>query len=45
MYLFRDKARDVEKTCKEIDAVTAEDIQRVARHIFEPSKMTTLIYK
>ena len=45
MYLFRDKVRDVEKTCKEIDAVTAEDIQRVARHIFEPSKMTTLIYK
>ena len=45
VYLFRDKARDVEKTCKEIDAVTAEDIQRVARHIFEPSKMTTLIYK
>lgn len=45
VYLFRNKARDVEKTCKEIDAVTADDIQRVARHIFDPSRMTTLIYK
>ncbi len=45
VYLFHNKARDVEKTCMEIDAVTAEDIQRVARDIFDPSKMTTLIYK
>ncbi len=45
VYLFHDKARDVEKTCAEIEAVTADDILRVARDIFEPSKMTTLIYK
>ena len=45
VYLFRNKVRDVEKTCMEIDAVTADDIQRVACSIFEPSKMTTLIYK
>jgi predicted Zn-dependent peptidase len=45
VYLFRNKVRDVEKTCMEIDAVTADDIQRVAYSIFEPSKMTTLIYK
>ncbi len=45
VYLFHNKARDVEKTCMEIDAVTADDILRVARDIFEPSKMTTLIYK
>ena len=45
VYLFHNKARDIQKTCEEIDAVTAEDIQRVARDVFDPSKMTTLIYK
>lgn len=45
VYLFRNKVRNVEKTCIEIDAVTADDIQRVACSIFEPDKMTTLIYK
>lgn len=45
MYLFHNKVRDMEKICKDIDAVTAEDIQQVAQDIFSPEKMTTLIYK
>lgn len=30
---------------RDIDAVTAEDIQRVAQTVFDLDKMTTLIYK
>ena len=45
LYLFHNKTRMLSTLFSDIDAVTAEDIQRVARTIFDPDKMTTLIYK
>lgn len=45
VYLFHNKARDLSGLFRDIDAVTAEDIQRVAQMIFDPDTMTTLIYK
>ncbi len=37
--------RDINELCARVDAVTAEEIQAVAREIFEPDTMTTLIYQ
>lgn len=45
LYLFHNKTRELASLFNDIDAVTAEDIQRVAQTIFDPDKMTTLIYK
>lgn len=45
LYLFHNKTRELASLFNDIDAVTAEDIQRVTQTIFDPDKMTTLIYK
>lgn len=45
VYLFHNKPRDLSSLFRDIDVVTAEDIQRVAQTIFDPDTMTTLIYK
>lgn len=45
VYLFHNKTRELSTMFRDIDAVTAEDIQRVAQAIFDSDKMTTLIYK
>lgn len=44
-YARTGKHRDVERLCERIRAITAADIQRVAQRIFNPDKLTTLIYK
>ena len=40
-----DKIESYETVIAKINAVTAEDIQEVAKEIFEPSSLTTLIYR
>lgn len=45
VYLFHNKTRELSTMFRDIDAVTAEDIQRVAQTVFDLDKMTTLIYK
>ncbi len=40
-----DKIDSIEDLCKKIDAVTASELLETANEIFEPSKMSTLIYK
>lgn len=37
--------KDVERLFAQIDAVTAADIQQVAQTVFNPERLTTLIYK
>ena len=37
--------KDVNKLFQNIDAVTAEDIMRVAQDLFRADRLTTLIYK
>lgn len=44
-YARTGKHRDVEELCDKIRAISADDIQRVAQRIFNPDKLTTLIYK
>ena len=43
--LFFNKIESIEDLCKKLDAVTASEILETANDIFEPSKMSTLIYK
>ena len=43
--LIFDKIDSIEDLCKKIDAVTASELLETANDIFEPSKMSTLIYK
>lgn len=43
--LFFDKIENIEDLCKKLDAVTATELLDTANDIFEPSKMSTLIYK
>ncbi len=43
--LIFDKIDSIEDLCKKIDAVTASELLDTANDIFEPSKMSTLIYK
>ena len=45
VFLFHNKMRDLEALFRDIDAVNVEDIQRVAQQIFNPERLTTLIYK
>ncbi len=40
-----DKIDSIEDLCKQIDAVTASELLETANDIFEPNKMSTLIYK
>ena len=43
--LIFDKIDSIEDLCRKIDAVTASELLETANDIFEPSKMSTLIYK
>jgi len=43
--LFFDKIESIEELCKKLDAVSASELLNTANDIFEPSKMSTLIYK
>jgi len=43
--LIFNKIESIEDLCKKIDAVTASELLETANEIFEPSKMSTLIYK
>ncbi len=40
-----DKIDSIEDLCKQIDRVTASELLETANDIFEPNKMSTLIYK
>jgi predicted Zn-dependent peptidase len=40
-----DKIDSIEDLCKQIDRVTAAELLETANDIFEPNKMSTLIYK
>lgn len=44
-FLFTGKPTDIEEQIRNIDKVTAEDIQSVAAEIFDPDNMLTLIYE
>ncbi len=43
--LVFDKIESLEETCKKIDKITASDLLRTANDIFDPDKLSTLIYK
>jgi predicted Zn-dependent peptidase len=43
--LIFNKIDSIEDLCRKIDAVTASELLETANDIFEPSKMSTLIYK
>ena len=43
--LVFDKIETIEQICKKIDSVTASELLETANDIFEPSKISTLIYK
>jgi len=43
--LFFNKIDTIEDLCKKIDAVTASELLETANDVFEPSKMSTLIYR
>jgi predicted Zn-dependent peptidase len=43
--LIFNKIDSIEDLCKKIDAVTASELLETANDIFDPSKMSTLIYK
>ncbi len=43
--LIFDKIDSIDDLCRKIDAVTASELLDTANDIFEPSKMSTLIYK
>lgn len=44
-FLFRNRAYDISEQFRAIDGVTAEQLQQVAREVFKPEGMTTLIYQ
>jgi predicted Zn-dependent peptidase len=44
-FLIFNKIDSIEDLCRKIDAVTASELIETANDIFEPSKMSTLIYK
>jgi len=43
--LVFNKIESIEDTCKKIDAITASELIKTANDIFDPSKISTLIYK
>ncbi len=43
--LVFNKIESIEDTCKKIDAITASELIETANDIFDPSKLSTLIYK
>lgn len=44
-YARTGKHRDVEELCDRIRSISSADLLRVAQRIFDPEKLTTLIYK
>ena len=44
-FLHKGKEKNLDDLFRQIDAVTAEDLQLVARELFAPANMTTLIYQ
>jgi M16 family peptidase len=44
-FLHEGKPRDIESLMHRIDSVTSADIQNVAREVFAPEGMSTLIYE
>lgn len=43
--LFFNKIESIEELCKKLDAVTSTELLETANDIFEPSKISTLIYR
>ena len=43
--LVFDKIETIEQICKKIDSVTASELLETANEVFEPGKLSTLIYK
>ena len=43
--LFFNKIESIEELCKKLDAVSASELLETANDIFEPSRISTLIYK
>ena len=43
--LVFNKVESLEETCEKIDSLTASDLLRTANDIFDPGKLSTLIYK
>ena len=43
--LVFDKIETIEQICKKIDNVTASELLETANEVFEPGKLSTLIYK
>ena len=44
-YLHLGQERDLDRLFQRIDAIKAEDIQQVARKLFVPERLTTLIFR
>ena len=44
-YLHHGHERNLEELYRRIDAITAEDIQKVANELFATERLTTLIFK
>ena len=44
-FLHYRQTRDKERLFQKIDALTAEDLHAVAKEMFQPENLTTLIYK
>ena len=44
-FLHKGKEKNLDVLFRQIDVVTAEDIQQVAQELFAPANMTTLIYQ
>lgn len=44
-YAQYNRHRDTEELCRRIDLVTPQEMQAVAREMFNPERLTTLIYK
>lgn len=44
-FLHHGQERDIATLYRRIDSVTAEEIQQVAEQVFDPGRLTTLVYK
>lgn len=44
-YLHYGRMKDVAAVCRAVDAVTADEMQQVARELFAPDRLTTMIIK
>ena len=44
-FLHFNKEKHIDNLLQQIDAITAEELQKVAREVFAEDKLTTLIYQ